>query len=345
MAAAADQDEELRVLQPGGQSSQQWQSVCEVGVSRFKQQKPAEFRRLVRSGIPQDCRWQVWKDAVRFSEHERELANRYRELKQTRSEDCRTIEDDVRRTFSKDTCFDDEKRQRTRNVLNVYSLHNAQVGYGQGMSWVAALIIMLAGAEEEAFIFFACLMDHLGLAAFHGKYGNPLVWRYKSACTHLVQAALPELYRHMHEELELALSDKVDKWFYTLFASHFPTSLAMACWDVVICEGLNALLVITVSSLLTVQDSLQSAEFSDTQLFFREPSQYMERRGLSPASLLRHMDDVTIPDYVLEYLVNPESLIDWWSWLKRRFLLPWTRRQRGISALFEIEVLLRQSPI
>lgn len=76
-----------------------------------------------------------------------------RELAWRWSPDIRQIDLDVNRTYRDHIMFRERynsKQQELFNVLSAYSVYNLEIGYCQGMSQIAALLLMYLD-EEEAF--------------------------------------------------------------------------------------------------------------------------------------------------------------------------------------------------
>lgn len=75
------------------------------------------------------------------------------ELAWEHSPDVRQIDLDVNRTYREHIHFRkryDLKQQELFNILSAYSLYNSDIGYTQGMSQIAALLLMYL-SEDEAF--------------------------------------------------------------------------------------------------------------------------------------------------------------------------------------------------
>lgn len=67
--------------------------------------------------------------------------------------EARQIDSDVNRQFRENIFFRERynlKQQQLFNVLVAYSVYNSEVGYCQGMSTLAGMLLMYLG-EEEAF--------------------------------------------------------------------------------------------------------------------------------------------------------------------------------------------------
>ena len=72
------------------------------------------------------------------------------------------------------------KQQDLFHVLTAYSMYNTEVGYCQGMSNLAALLLMYLNSEEDAFWALSQLMSHPRYN-MHGFFipGFPKLIRYQ----------------------------------------------------------------------------------------------------------------------------------------------------------------------
>ena len=106
--------------------------------------------------------------------------------------DLRVIENDLFRT-THSTNEDDQRA--LRRVLQAYVLFCPQVGYCQGMSYLAHLIIGRIQDEATSFWMFVTLMERYGLKSFY----LPDLRRLKVVCYQLdvlTKRHLPELHSH-----------------------------------------------------------------------------------------------------------------------------------------------------
>ncbi|CAK0791195.1 unnamed protein product, partial [Prorocentrum cordatum] len=226
-----------------------WSEMVQFGVTRYMDVHPDRFRRRVRRGVPQRFRWLVWKAAVSRGTFDRDLprvSSSYHSLRDVRNSSTSQIEIDIRRTFPEERSFDAEQQQRLFRVLNAYAGHNPDVGYCQGMNYIAGLLLIVSGSEEESFGVLCSLMDdpQYGLVGFY-KEGLPLLKRYLRACDKLVLETVPQLREHfMKEGLRPAMY--LHQWFLSVFINSFPLSMVMIIWDVIVTEGLPVILRIAV---------------------------------------------------------------------------------------------------
>lgn len=286
--------------------------MMDEGIARYMREHPDRFHRRVRRGIPPEFRWRVWKAAVRLDDAWPSVD--YHSLCEKETQWTPSIVMDVTRTFPDVKAFDDVQQQRLKRVLNAYASCNPEIGYCQGMNYVAGLLLLVSHNEEESFFVFTQLMEHedFGLAGFYvGKL--PLLRRYLRACESLVADTLPELREHFIKQ-SVQPAVYLHQWFLTLFINCFPISMVMILWDVIMCEGLPVILRIAVSILQVLKDSLLSMEFEDIIKFFKMMKTYHDEDGELGAVkigqlLMKHTEHVHIPDDTLQYL-RPSNVED-----------------------------------
>jgi len=250
--------------------------MLQQGIQPFIAEQPQTFRRRVRRGIPVECRWEVWKAAVRMEEHAR--PGLYQELIPVTNQWTRLIEIDIPRTFPEMMFFDKEQQQSLLRILHAYANFNPDVGYCQGMNFVAGLLLLVSQngdfretprleKEEETFWMFVCLMEHGTLSGFYRKR-FPLLRRYFWAFDRLVAEILPDLQKHfLQENVQHAVY--LHQWFLTLFINCVPLPMVLLFWDSIVCVGLEMILPITVSLLKVLKDVLLSMQFEDIVRFFK----------------------------------------------------------------------------
>jgi len=256
----------------------QWRSMAQHGLPAFVAEQPEVFHRRARRGVPTEHRWQAWKAAMRVEE--RTKPGVYQEYLQVENQWTRLIEIDVPRTFPDFTLFDKEQQFSLLRVLNAFANLDPQVGYCQGMNFVAGLLLFVAQngdfrqsprfeKEEEAFWMLVCLMSDGRLSGFYRRH-FPLLRRYLWAFDHLLAEHLPDLQAHFFEE-NVQHAVYLHQWFLTLFINCLPMPMVLVFWDAIICggKGLEVVLPITVSLLQVLQNVLLSLSFEEIVRFFK----------------------------------------------------------------------------
>ena len=79
-------------------------------------------------------------------------------------------------------------RQRALfHVLAAYSMYNTEVGYCQGMSQIAAILLMYLNEEEDVFWALSQLMAHPKYA-MHGNLSLLQFWSSMNDVTHILSS-------------------------------------------------------------------------------------------------------------------------------------------------------------
>lgn len=253
------ENEELRKWQKRVINAKAWQDYTE--------RKPEKLRQRIRDGVPDAVRGFVWKAiaAARAKLGFRQ-AGLYQglALREDGNEADRVqIDKDVPRTMTGHIFFrgDGSNGQASlTRLLRAYAAYNPTLGYTQGMSSYAA-VLLLYMSEEDAFWVFATLMEHCGLLGLFVP-GFPLLHTYYDRWMHLFKKRLPKLAAHVSAESSaFILGEAMDyeamakegdamrfmlpslyttDWFQTMFVGGncpAPSSLAPRIMDNILLDG------------------------------------------------------------------------------------------------------------
>ncbi|XP_022702172.1 USP6 N-terminal-like protein isoform X2 [Varroa jacobsoni] len=200
------------------------------------------LRSRVYKGIPDRIRGDAWKLLLNVDELSAQQPTKYQEMKQLarkESPDIRQIDLDINRTYRNHEMFRQRysiKQQELFHVLAAYSMYNQEVGYCQGMSQIAALLLMYMG-EEEAFWAISQLMA-ADKFAMHGFFiqGFPKLARFTAHHDRILAKKLPKLKKHLDKH-DIGSSMYTLKWFFQCFLDRVPFTLTLRLWDVYLLEG------------------------------------------------------------------------------------------------------------
>ncbi|XP_036428044.1 TBC1 domain family member 12 isoform X3 [Colossoma macropomum] len=120
------------------------------------------------------------------------------------------------------------------SVLGAYTCYRPDVGYVQGMSFIAAVLI-LNMEEADAFIAFANLLNKPCQMAFF-RVDHELMLKYFAAFQVFFEENLPKLFSHFQSSSltpDLYLID----WIFTLYSKSLPLDVACRVWDVFCRDG------------------------------------------------------------------------------------------------------------
>ncbi|XP_023684768.2 TBC1 domain family member 4-like isoform X1 [Paramormyrops kingsleyae] len=203
-----------------------------------------EIRSTVSHGVPKSRRGEVW----RLLSQQHRLAHwlpcrqqppeaSYQDLLKQLTVQQHAILVDLGRTFPAHPYFSAQLgagQLSLYNLLKAYSLLDVEVGYCQGLSFVAGLLL-LHMSEEQAFDMLRFLMYGLG---FRRQYRPDMVF---------LQMQMYQISRLLHDYLRDVFNHlechKVNPclyaapWFLTIFASQFPLGFVARIFDVLFAQG------------------------------------------------------------------------------------------------------------
>eukprot|EP00736_Rhodelphis_marinus_P006003 Rmarinus@m.30045 len=207
-----------------------------------------KVRSRVFKGIPPDCRRRAWQ---LLSGSNRKMHNNpglfcsllskaTDSVPERLSGGLRTLPEriavDIPRTFPERQCFMDLDGYGQRAlyfVLKAYSLYRPEVGYVQGMNFLAALFLMYM-PPEEAFWLLVVTNDQY-MEGYFGD-GMPQLHVDSLILEELLQLNEKKLFRHFQNNA-LAADLYTPRWFLCMFTLSLPWQTALRFWDAFFFEG------------------------------------------------------------------------------------------------------------
>ncbi|XP_010775639.1 USP6 N-terminal-like protein isoform X2 [Notothenia coriiceps] len=229
----------------------------------------------VYKGIPLQLRGQAWALLLDVEKVKQENVGKYERMKlQARnfSTEIKQIDLDVNRTFRNHIMFMDRfgvKQQALFHVLAAYSVYNTEVSYCQGMSQIAAILLMYLN-EEEAFWALSQLLTN-SKHAMHGFFipGFPKLHRFQAHHELILSKMLPKLKKHLDKE-QMTSGIYTTKWFLQCFIDRTPFTLTLRLWDIYILEGEKTLSAMAYTTLKLHKKRLQKLPMEDLREFIQE---------------------------------------------------------------------------
>ncbi|XP_060933029.1 USP6 N-terminal-like protein [Limanda limanda] len=229
----------------------------------------------VYKGIPLQLRGQAWALLLDIEKVKKDNEGKYEKMKlQARdfSTEIKQIDLDVNRTFRNHIMFMDRfgvKQQALFHVLAAYSVYNTEVSYCQGMSQIAAILLMYLN-EEDAFWALSQLLTN-SKHAMHGFFipGFPKLHRFQAHHELVLSKMLPKLKKHMDKE-QMTTGIYTTKWFLQCFIDRTPFTLTLRLWDIYVLEGDKTLTAMAYTTLKLHKKRLQKFQLEDLREFIQE---------------------------------------------------------------------------
>ncbi|XP_076799517.1 uncharacterized protein LOC143444238 isoform X2 [Clavelina lepadiformis] len=234
-----------------------------------------KLRTRVYKGIPLGLRGDAWKLLLNVAGLKENKPNMYEEMKQrsqAQSPDIKQIDMDVNRTYRNHIMFRKRysiKQQQLFYVLAAYSMYNTEVGYCQGMSQIAALLLMFM-SEEEAFWGLHSLL-YGEKHRMHGFFipGFPKLMRFQEHHDKILKKYMPRLKKHLDRN-EIFASLYTMKWFFQCFLDRAPFPLTLRLWDIYMLEGEKLLTVMSYTTLKIHKAMIKKMDMDEIVSFLQE---------------------------------------------------------------------------
>lgn len=227
------------------------------GLTMFKTER---FRVLLRSGLPNSMRAEMWQLSSGAAYKALIQPTYYQELlKQVKPTPVtEEIERDLRRSFPEHPVFQTEEGvSALRNVLTAYALRNPGIGYCQSMNIVCALLLLYM-PEENVFWMMVAIVEELVPEYYNEELFGSLV--DQQIFERLMEKYLPQCKKHL-EAQNIPLSVVTLPWLLCFYIGYVPMEAALRTLDAFFYEGPNVLFAIGLSifklnepALLITQD-------------------------------------------------------------------------------------------
>ena len=218
---------------------------------------PHSVRRLVEDGVPSAAREHAWLVLSGGLNLMRSRKPDYVSLCRkglSESSHLELIDLDISRTFQE---YPDWRRKRfdaiTRRILAAYSVRNRSVGYCQGLSYIAGLLVTVV-SEEVAFVVLAAIVeDGLLPPDYYTTLQGPVIDR--RVLESLIADVLPDLASALGDSLEDYSFISIP-WNMCLFSTSLPLNVSVRLWDFLFAFGPCVLFRVGLGLLRELESAL-----------------------------------------------------------------------------------------
>ncbi|CUM67015.1 uncharacterized protein PRCAT00004703001 [Priceomyces carsonii] len=218
--------------------------------------EPDQLNDLIMKGIPKEIRGIIWQLISKSKNYQ--LEEFYYQLKNDPSVHEKSIKRDLTRTSFFTNVDQVRKGDELFNVIKAYSLFDPDVGYTQGMIFIAIPLIMNMN-DSECFCLLVNLMKDYQLRELfcpEMKGLHLLLYKFDR----LLESLSPVLFNHLLKQ-GIKSSMYASQWFLTFFAYKFPLDIVIRIYDIIITQGVESILKFGINLMLKNESNLLLLNF------------------------------------------------------------------------------------
>lgn len=219
-------------------------------------------------GIPLTMRCKVWMQTSGSQQLSERNPNYYSDLLKTQypAEFVEVIKMDIPRTFPDNIYFDIHKSELF-NVLIAFAQQNSEIGYCQGLNYIAGMMLIVTKDEETTFWLLKHLIENVA-SEYHTKTMLGLQ-RDIYVISELVKLKEP-LINEKINELGLPWAVILTKWLICCFAEVLPVETVLRIWDVMFAEGYKIIFRTALAIIFVLKDEIMKTnDINDLAELFR----------------------------------------------------------------------------
>lgn len=170
---------------------------------------------------------------------------------------------DLGRTFPTHVLFRDVDgvgQTRLRDILHAYACIDPEVGYVQGMGFLAGTLMTQMDTEESFWALHSLMHNSRYRLREMYRPGFPMLQCFFFQLKKLMSQQIPKLFRHF-EALGVDPSFFASQWFLTLFVYHFQFRAVLRVWDIFVSEGWKQIFRVAIALMKWEEDRLLAMDF------------------------------------------------------------------------------------
>ena len=242
------------------------------------------LREFCLKGVPPSLRGIVWPlmigNKLRISKESFEmLCKKSKEellkMKEEKNkvETVNLIPVDIGRTFPQLGFFQEggPSHEQLHNILHAFVCFRPNVGYIQGMSFIAAHLLL----QMDPDFAFCCMVNLLDESIFYSFYTFNMVniRKYCLVFEELLKIHLPTVDKHF-EELQIKSDMYLIDWIMTIFTKSLPLEIVGRIWDIYLIEKDSIIYQTALTILSYRKEFLSEGEFEGILKYLNRPSTF-----------------------------------------------------------------------
>ena len=215
---------------------------------------------LVKELIDYKISSNIYKNILALSKESKDKNSKYSNV-------LEEIKRDINRTFYTEKFKKGNGKEMLINILSALAFIRPEIGYCQGMNFIAGALIELIEEEEKIFWIFLSFIDNIDLnLLFLANMPDYSIRVYQ--LNYYIKQFYPDLFIHFKKN-QINPDIFFSKWILTIFANYLPFHKLYKIWDLFIIDKWKAIFRISIILLGLMKDKLIKLDLNDFGLFFK----------------------------------------------------------------------------
>ena len=210
---------------------------------------------------------------------------------------CDEIGRDLHRTFYNEKFKKGNGSLMLKNILTALGFVRPEIGYCQGMNFIAGALVNLIDNEEKCFWIFLTFIDNIQLNLLYLKNMPDFLIRVYQL-KNFIELYFPKLYSHLRRN-KINIDLFFSKWLLTIFSNYFPFDVLYKVWDVFIIDKWKALFKFCMIILFFMKEDMMKMDLPKFCDYFQSNELLT---SLSFEQMIKHYNDYKITNKKLKEL-------------------------------------------
>ena len=181
---------------------------------------------------------------------------------------CDEIDRDINRTFYTDKFVEGNGKKMLIDILTALAFIRPEIGYCQGMNFIAGALINFIDDEEKCFWIFLSFIDNIELNFLYLKNMPDYSIRVHQL-NFYIKEYFPELSIHFKKH-QINPDIFFSKWILTIFSNYLPFEVLYKVWDVFIMDKWKAIFKFSLMILNSMKDKLITMDLITFSKFIKD---------------------------------------------------------------------------
>ena len=203
----------------------------------------------------------IFENILKFAEESKSTDKKFCHV-------CDEINRDINRTFYTEKFVEGNGKKMLINILTALAFIRPEIGYCQGMNFIAGALINCFDNEEKCFWIFLSFIDNIEMNSLYSKNLPDYSIRVYQLSA-FIKEYFPELATHFKKN-QINLDVFFSKWILTIFSNYLPFEVLYKVWDVFIFDKWKAIFIFSLLILNSMKDKLMTMDLITFSKFIKD---------------------------------------------------------------------------